>query len=70
MQRVWNHIDTLAVPATLKHELMHNNEYSGRIAEYTILLSVSTSLEVLWLDIDHFYLRKFLFNIFQEAATP
>ena len=70
MPQIHYQIGSLAVPATLKHDLLHNTQYWGSLLEYTILLSVSNRLEILWLDFDQFTLGRGLRNIFQEAARP
>jgi len=76
MQECRNHVATLAVPASLKHELMYNYEYfdPGRLTEYRILLSVASSLEVLCLDLKATTfchgLEKFHLEVFREAARP
>ena len=70
MQRIQDYLQPLAVPATLKHELMHNSLYPGCVVRHAILLSVSGRLELLSLDSHFFCLRQGLLNIFQEAARP
>lgn len=70
MQQIQNHIQRLAVPATLKHELVHNDEYPGCVMKHTILLSISERLEVLWLDSNFFHFGQGLLDIFKEAARP
>jgi len=35
---------------SLNHALMHNSEYPKCVSKHAILLSVSNTLEVLWLD--------------------